>query len=489
MGKPTLPNRKSPYTTIAEEQEAAQKLCEEKIKAHLQNLPYLLQKLSQIPDPRDPKKVKHQIAILMLKGTLIFLLHVPSRRQANRELTSPQLLENLKALYPELEDMPHQDTLNRFLKNTDVDQIEDTYISLLKKLIRKKKFRQLLHKKRYLVAIDGTQKHTFHRYTDERFLRRKTKEKDTHQYQYYSYVLEAVLILSNGMVLPLMSEFLENSPELEAIEKEEEWKQDCELKAFYRLAKRLKNTFPRLPITMLLDGLYANGPVIWICQKYKWDFMIVLKDKSLPTVWKEVKGLLSLDTKGKQRHKRRFKGRQQIFRWVNQIEYEYKPSNKKTKRYLNLHVVICEETWPGTDKEDNTVTKKSCHAWISSQKIDRENIHTRCNLMARKRWLHENNILKEKHQGYSYEHVFSTDWNAMKGYHYLMHIARLLNELALHSIYLIEYVAELGIRGFIERFRAYMTHRKLDQKRLRAAALSPGQLRLELEGRWQRVAA
>ncbi|MEW5784990.1 MAG: hypothetical protein AB1767_07965 [Bacillota bacterium] len=37
---------------------------------------------------------------------------------------------------------------------------------------------------------------------------------------------------------------LENSAELEKIEDNEEWKQDCELKAFYRLAKRLKKEFP-----------------------------------------------------------------------------------------------------------------------------------------------------------------------------------------------------------------------------------------------------
>ena len=98
-------------------------------------------------------------------------------------------------------------------------------------------------------AIDGTQKYTMGTCHDERYLRRKTGDG---KYQYYAYVLEAVLILSNGMVLPLMSEFLENTPELEAIENEAEWKQDCELKGFYRLAERLKKRFPRLRITCLL---------------------------------------------------------------------------------------------------------------------------------------------------------------------------------------------------------------------------------------------
>jgi hypothetical protein len=316
---------------------------------------------------------------------------------------------------------------------------------------------------------------------DERYLRRKIRGKDG-EYQYYGYVLEAVLIFSNGMVLPLMSVFLENSAELEAIENDEEWKQDSELKAFYRLAKRLKQEFPKLPLTLLLDGLYAKGPVMEICRKNKWEFMIVLKDKSLSTVWKEVEGLIRLDTEREHYHEQTWRGRQQTFRWVNGIEYEYGIGKQKV---LTIHVVICEESWEEIDKNGCIVTKTGRHAWISSSPINRKNIHECCNLIARKRWLHENNILKEKHQGYNYEHIFSHDWNAMQGYHYLMHIARMLNEMALHSISLTEHVKEVGIQSFIEKFRATMTHREFDTKKLRQLVKAPGQLRLVYEENWK----
>jgi hypothetical protein len=46
-----------------------------------------------------------------------------------------------------------------------------------------------------------------------------------------------------------------------------------------RLSDRLKTLFPRLPILLLLDGLYANGPVMRRCLRAHWQFMIVLKDK------------------------------------------------------------------------------------------------------------------------------------------------------------------------------------------------------------------
>lgn len=477
----TLPNRKSDLKTVDEEKSAIQNMTEEKLKVYVQVLPELLRKLAQIPDPRNPKKIKHQMTVMMFYGILMFMFQMTSRRATNQEMTTPQLLANLQAVFPELTDMPHQDTLYRLLEKIDVSKIETIYINMLKRLIRKKKFINLLHKSRYLVAIDGTQKYVMDECWDERYLRRKVQGKDG-EYQYYAYVLEAVLIFSNGMVLPLMSVFLENNAELEAIENDEEWKQDCELKAFHRLAKRLKQEFPKLSLTLLLDGLYANGPVMQLCCKNKWEFMIVLKDKSLPSVWKEAEGLMRLDTKREYCYGRIWQGRQQTFRWVNGIEYEYGISKRKI---LPVHLVICEESWEEINKKGCTVTKTARHAWISSNPINPKNIHERCNLAARKRWLQENNILKEKHQGYHYEHIFSHDWNAMRGYHYLMHIARMLNELALHSIYLTEHVKAFGVQSFIKKFRAAMTHRELDTQRLRWLTESPGQLRLVYEENWK----
>lgn len=478
----TLPNRKSDLKTIEEEKDAIQQTAEKTLSVYRQLLPGLLEKLSRIPDPRNPNKIKHKMTLIILYGILMFVYQVPSRRKANQKLTTPQLLKNLKAVFPEIEDMPHQSTLYRLLEKIDVDSIETVYTELLKQNIRKKRFKNLLHKNRYLVAVDGTQKYIMDECWDKRYLRRVVRGKDGEHY-YYAYVLEAVLIFANGMVLPLMSEFLENSPELETIENDETWKQDCELKAFYRLAKRLKKTFPKLPITLLLDGLYANGPVMEICRKNKWHFMIVLKDGSLPSVWQEVNGLMRLDTRGEHRREQKWQGRKQIFKWVNEIEYSYGVGARKKK--ILIHVVTCDESWEVTDKTGTTIMKTSRHAWLFSHPINCNNVHELCNLGARKRWLHENNILKEKHQGYHYEHIFSYDWNGMRGYHYLMHIARMLNELALHSISLIEQVKEIGFQPFIQKFREIMIHRELDTKRLSRLIDSPGQLRLVQEENWK----
>ncbi len=478
----TLPNCKSDLKTVAEEKAVVQETTEEKLRIYQLLLPGLLNKLSRISDPRSPEKVKHKITVLMLYGILMFAFQMGSRRQTNREMTTPQLLENLKAVFSELEEMPHQDTLCRLLEEIDVTEIETIYIDLLRQLIGKKKFKNLLHRKRFLVAVDGTQKYVMRECWDERYLRRKIPGKES-EHQYYAYVLEAVFVFSNGMVLPLLSEFLENSWELERIESDAVWKQDCELKAFRRLAKRLKQEFPRLRLTLLLDGLYANGPVMELCRKNRWKFIIVLKDGSLTTVWQDAEGLMRLDTEGDYRHEQMWQGRRQVFRWANGIEYEYE--FERRKKYLQLNLVVCDESWPEIDKDSSEVTRTARHAWITNEPLTRENVHSLCNLGARKRWLHENCILKEKHHGYRYEHIFSYHWEAMRGYHYLMHIGRMLNEMAMHSVYLTEHVKETGMQSFIRNLREAVRNRELDTERLRRMAASPGQLRLLCEDNWK----
>ncbi|CEO88895.1 hypothetical protein SSCH_2970002 [Syntrophaceticus schinkii] len=87
------------------------------------------------------------MTIMMIYGILMFVFQMPSRRETNQEMTGPRLLKHLQAVFPELTDMPHQDTLCRLLEKMDVDQIEIAYIDMLRHLIYKKKFKNLLHQK------------------------------------------------------------------------------------------------------------------------------------------------------------------------------------------------------------------------------------------------------------------------------------------------------------------------------------------------------
>ncbi|MBE3554150.1 MAG: hypothetical protein IMW85_03965 [Thermicanus sp.] len=170
-----------------------------------------------------------------------------------------------------------------------------------------------------------------------------------------------------------------------------------------------------------------------------------------------------------------WRGRKQNFWWVNHIVYEY-GANGRLKQ--PVHVVVCEETWEEVDDDGQIMTKSSRHAWLSSEPLTKKNIHERCNRMARSRWGLENDILKEKHHGYHYEHIFAHEWNAMKGYHYLMHIAHFVNELALYSVGIAEQVEEMGMVGFLSFLRSTIAGPWLNLERIRQMLQQPVQLRL-----------
>jgi hypothetical protein len=460
----SIPNRKSDLNTVEEEKQARQDTLVSYAQVIRPQLPTLLKRLAKIPDPRDPKKTRHQMTTLLIFGMLTFVFHMSSRREANRRMTRPVFMDNLRRLFPELDDLPHHDTLYRLLAQIDVAEIEAAHLDLFRRLVRKKKFRPYLIEQCYPIAIDGTQKFARDYPWADEALERPVGRAEQGATQYYVFVAEASLALRNGMVLPLMSEFLRHTAEEED--------EDCEQKALKRLAERLKRAFPRLPIMLLLDGLYPNGTVMEICRRYHWQFMIVVKDKTLPSVWSEAQGLRPYQSEN--RRQQPCGDRWQRFWWVNDIEYTYGPNER---RRLTIHFVVCEESWEEVGPGGEVQTHKSRHAWVSSHPLSHSTIHERCNLGARHRWGVEANILVEKHQGYRYEHSFAYQWTAMKGYHYLMRLGHFLNVLACYSKSLRESVRSLGVRGLIDFLRETLAGPWLDPGQVHARLAQRVQLR------------
>lgn len=455
-----VPNRKSASLTKEDEIKERQELIEEKLKFIKNILPDILKRLSQIPDPRQPIKVKHSIAVLTLYGILIFLYQLTSRREANREITEPIFFDNLESIFPELKTMPHADTLARLLERIDLEVLSDEASNIIKAFIRKKKFKNLLINKGYLIAIDGTGKFSRDRKWSKECLEKKvgkTVEGEEDKKKYYAYVVEACLIFAGGLVLPFESEFLEYSPEITG-----EVKKDCESKGFKRLVARISKKFPKLKIAIVADGLFTNGPAIDLLKSKGWQYMIMLKDDSLTSVWDQFNENMKMEKDINTFHQI-WGNREQTFYFSNEIDYKYEQDGK-VKR-TEVHVIVCEETWEEL-KIDGTLEKKySKYAWISDQSLTKKNIHIRCNLMGRARWWIESNILLEKHYGYSYEHCFSYTWQAMKGYHYLMHIAHIINAIMFKTEYFFKKVKEKTMRGVIKLFQKALQSTFLDKER------------------------
>ena len=95
----------------------------------------------------------------------------------------------------------------------------------------------------------------------------------------------------------IASETIENSDEY-VNKSDEEVKQDCESKAFVRLAEKIKKRFPRLPIVITADGLYVTQKVLQICKKYHWYYIIRYKEGRASSIAKEYHSLPEKETVG-----------------------------------------------------------------------------------------------------------------------------------------------------------------------------------------------
>ena len=406
-------------------------------------LPGILAMLSTVEDYRNPKKITHTLAVIMLYGILMFLSHTSSRRAANREIGGSKAGDMMREILVGFVSTPHADTLARLLEGVDEGVLEERYEELLKVFIKSDKFRET-NPGRILVAVDGTQKFSRTYCWDKRALSHHAG--DPEKERYYAYMLESVLVMENGMVLPLLTEPLENGERLDG-----KGKQDCEVNAFKRLAQRIEKLLGKGCVTIALDGLYATGPVMSICNNYGWEFMIVLKRDCLKSVWEEFEGLRKIEPGNTL--EAQWGDRNQVYHWSNGIEYTYGNNHKK----LTLNVVTCTESWyeahPIRGKPGHNRTE---YAWLSSSKVTEKNVFTLCTKIARYRWAIENHFLTLKHQGYSYTHCFSLNWKAIKGFHSLTKFANFINAFITYSELMADDVVAEGIQGTIKKVWTFL---------------------------------
>lgn len=486
----TLPNAKSPWKTTEEERQDRVTAAEAHLQALRSQLEALLKKLACIPDPRRPKSTHHKLTVLLVYGLFLFILQFSSRREGNRELSRPGLWEAVRAVFPDLdvENIPHADTVNRLLERIPPESLEEALRERVRSLIKNRKLQSFMVRKHYVIAIDGTQKLS----RDWCWAPEALRWRNGEDVRYTAHVLEAVLVCPQGITLPIAAEFCTNGPEQVEGPKDDgsttavaasavtggpeqglASKQDCEQKAFHRLTARLKKTFPHLKVLVVADGLYPNGPIMAHCRRNKWDFMIVLPDDSLKSVWTEAEALHRLEPENSV--STYWGDRQQTFWWVNGIEYRY---GQNERQRLCLHVVVCEERWTTHDQEDKATEHHARFAWVSGSPLSAKNVVDRCNRAARHRWDIEEHILVCKHHGYQATHAFSLNWNAMRCWHYLMLLACLLNTLACYSVGLWTVVRTRGFHGTVLFLRETYLSPWLVPERLRALRTRPPQLRL-----------
>ena len=366
-----------------------------KIKRHF--FRELNKKLKRVKDPRHRSYITYNCDIILLMMILKNVCNLESMRGMTNQFNKEECIENLKNILglDTLEELPHYDTINDFLSALDPAELENIRTYMIKALLKKRCFENYrINGKYWGVIVDGTGLFSFREKHCDHCLRREYTDQETGEKTtvYMHHVLEAKLVVGD-MVLSIASEFIEN-------ESEDVSKQDCELKAFYRLAEKLKQTYKRLPICILGDSLYACEGVFQLCDQYRWAYMLRFKEGRIQSVAQEFQDI------------RKIKCEQSgNVSWVNDISYK--------QRTVNILECLLKE---GHEREKQFV-------FITNLKVTKRKA-PRLAEVGRSRWKIENRGFNhQKNIRYHIEHASSHNYVAMKNHYLLTQIADILMQL------------------------------------------------------------
>jgi len=365
-----------------------------------------------VRDNRNPGMITYPLEGLLSAGVLMFVFRLGARRQIKHQLRENGPSQSKFGTWFGVEEFPHGDTLNYAFKRIAPGEVQEVICQMVESLIRKKVLYPWRLYGNFLVAVDGTGVLTFQERHCEYCLTKKLNNGET---LYYHPVLEAKLVTANGFAFSLMTEFIENTdPQAD--------KQDCELKAFYRLSQRLKARFPHLQICLLLDGLFAGGPTFQICCDYGWRYMITLQEADLPQVHRTYE---LVHSQTPENHKQIRLGQQQEiiqeYHWVKQIDYLDSQDHQHV-----LNVLTCKESKPSRQGDTSSTTFQ----WLTNFIPTAHNVDILANQGGRLRWKVENEGFNiQKNGGFHLEHPYSQNDTARKVFYYLLQIAYLIFQL------------------------------------------------------------
>ena len=385
-------------------------------------MPELMNKFDNLTDLRHQSYVKYKMKVIFMVRLMGLMCSIKSMNEMTREFNTQETIENIAQMCElELNEIPHCDTINDVFEKIKVEEIEEIIKDIITKLIRGKiltKF--LVRDKYYHIIVDGTGLATSRKRYNKNCLVKNKTDKNGNKYQEYStYVLEAKLVVGN-MVFSIGSEFVENSnnknfihrkiSKYKKLEKKtynkkedkrknlsyQKYKQDCEIKAFERLAKKIKKNYPRLNILISGDALYANQKVIDICMKNKWKYIIRLKEGAIPTLYKEFEKIVSEENE------------------CNVDKYEF--VTKIAYKDYETNVIRYKD-------------KETEFTYMTDLPITNKNIESSI-IVGRKRWKIENEGFNiQKNGTFDIGHLYSKNAVAIKVHYLMIQIAHIIRQL------------------------------------------------------------
>lgn len=372
--------------------------------------------LDELPDSRDPDSRIYETRFLGWWGLHLYLLQLGSRRQLDFDLDArgTQVLPNLNRLARTRHDTrPVHDTLDHFLEHVPADAFARLRTRMVRHLSRSKVLDATRLAGKPVVLIDGTGVLCFHR----RHCPHCLVQRHAQTTLYLHNVLEAKLLGPGEVVVSVGSAFIENADAAAAHgQGPQQVKQDCELKAFDRLAAQLARDFPHTRFVVGGDSLFACGRVLHACQTNRWSYVLTFQEGHLPAVWADFQGLLQLGPEN-MLEQTLPDGTRQQYRWARALSYV-----DEQKRRWTFNGLQCVETSP--------TGQKTLFAWITDLPLTKTTVVEVAEKGGRARWKIENEgFNRQKNSGLNLCHVFSTDPEKWKAYYYLLQIACIILQL------------------------------------------------------------
>lgn len=237
------------------------------------HFPNVAELIGAFDDQRNQDLITYTRYDLVMTTVFLFIFKMESRNHMNLTSNDEELKRNVEKSFNIK--IPHMDTVNNFFKDLDPEQLEKMLTELVRVLIQKKILRaQKQLDGSFAIVFDGSGDGAATEH-DEGTLKKVSKNgKET----FSRSILVASIVTPNGFSIPIGIEWIATEDGAS--------KQDCELNASKRLAKKIKGYFPKLNICLIADALYANATVFELCEKYKWQFLVTVKEK-LSTVNKK----------------------------------------------------------------------------------------------------------------------------------------------------------------------------------------------------------
>lgn len=369
--------------------------------------PDLFHDFAATKDPRNQSYTEYSNDELL--GTMFYkgIAGIESMQSMTYEFNQEGVVENLYRFMgrKEKEYLPHAVTANEYFERLSPNELQKVQQKQVCGLIRSKNFYDARFQKKWLVIVDGTQTYSGTRRLNDGCLeRRYHKGTEEETVNYHCDVLEAKIVFGESLIVSIASEFIENNGEDAERQKglsEEKRKQDCETKAFQRLSGKIKKAFPRLPIILLADSLYASEPVMDTCRDKGWEFLIRYKTGSIPSITEEYEKIPEKEREGHTE-------------FVNAIDYNGKPVNML-------------RFWE--EKSKNGETVRTDFQWLTSIRITRKNAEKIAGA-GRKRWKIENEgFNRQKNWQGNITHACSHDATAMKNHYLMTQISDMVKQL------------------------------------------------------------